>query len=146
MVMKCLFAFLFAAVLLSGCATIKELPYDQAVPDLKSQELKLGRTMVTAFMRNEPESFIREFSSSLKNFDSKTFEKTRKEVTFTLGDPESFQYVTSLEFVTFKAHFWKIRFRRKGNDGKEYLNEALLRIITGRSPEGKIIVLGFNFV
>lgn len=138
-----------ALTTLTGCRSvpeIHELPQAKAFSGRMTAEMKLCREMVVAFVRNDAETFNRQFTTSLKHFDKNTFERTRKEVINTLGEPVSFQYLTTLEFPAFKPHFWKIRFRRTDRNGKEIFSESLLRIVTGISPEMQIVVLAFNFV
>ena len=138
-----------AAMFITGCQTaptVNELPPAKAFNGPMTAEMKLCREMVVAFVRNDAEIFNRQFTTSLKHFDKKTFERTRKEVIKTLGEPVSFQYLTTLEFAAFKPHFWKIRFRRTDRNGKEIFSESLLRIITGISHEMQVVVLAFNFV
>ena len=63
-----------------------------------------------------------------------------------MGEPISFQYVTSLELTTFTPYIWKIRFERTDpRNGKKFTSEILFRIVTGKL-NGKPVLIGFQFL
>lgn len=149
---KQLFFFIFpvAAVFLSGCATVRELPAEQRKGEPVTEEYKLSRDLLVCFMNDDAKGFNSRLApENRKEFDEKKFLKTKQDMLKTLGTPVSFSYLTELEFVTFKIHVWKIRFRRTGVDRdkkeQEYFSEAMFRVITGRT-RNQIWVMGFNFL
>ena len=87
----------------------------------------------------------------MKQFDARKFEETRNDMARSLGTPVSFAYLTELEFVSFKLYVWKVKFKRIGKDResgkeKEFFSEALFRVITGRTAQNQVLVMGFNFL
>ena len=139
-----------AMLLTGGCCTlIREVPMEQALPAEASPELKLCRTLLEAFLKDDADSFVKSLPEDTRNnFDVKKFNDTRKYITTTLGQPVEFQYLTTLKFVTLSPHIWKILFERKNRKGEVIQSEALFRIITGQTgPEKKdVSVIGFNFL
>lgn len=145
------FMLLAAAVCLSGCATVRELPAEQRKSEPVSKEYKLSRDLLICFMNDDAKGFNRRLApENRREFDIEKFQTTRQNMLKTLGTPVSFSYLTELEFVTFKIHVWKIRFRRVGLDREkkeqEYFSEAMFRVITGRSERNQVWVMGFNFL
>ncbi len=150
-----IFSVLSVAVILffvAGCATVRELAPEKRQGEPATAEYKLSRQLLICFMNNDPAGFCRNLApENLKEFDVKKFEETRRNMTRSLGTPVSFTYLTELEFVTFKLHVWKIRFKRTGKDKesgkeKEFFSEALFRVITGRTAKDQLLVMGFNFL
>ena len=141
---------LVLAVFLAGCCTvIKEVPMEQALPEQATPELKLCRTLLEAFLKDDAHSFVANLPEDTRNgFDVKKFNDTRKYITTSLGQPVAFQYLTTLQFVTLSPHIWKVQFERKDRKGEIIRSEALFRIITGQTgPEKKdVSVIGFNFL
>ncbi len=136
-------------VLAGGCTVIQEVPMEQALPEQATPELKLCRTLLEAFLKDDARSFVQNLPEDTRNsFDVKKFDDTRKYITTTLGQPVAFQYLTTLQFVTLSPHIWKIQFERKDRKGETIRSEALFRIITGQvGPEKKdVSVIGFNFL
>lgn len=136
-------------LLATGCTVIREVPMEQALPKEASPELQLCRSLLEAFLKDDARGFVRQLPEETQNsFDVKKFEDTRTYITKTLGQPISYQYLTTLEFVTLSPHIWKIRFERKDRQGETIRSEALFRIITGQTgPEKKdVSVIGFNFL
>ena len=142
-------AVMALGVLFSGCTVINEVPMAQALPEQATPEMKLCRTLLEAFLKNDAGSFVQSLPEDTRsNFDVKKFNDTRKYITTTLGQPVAFQYLTTLEFVTLSPHIWKILFERTDRKGEVIRSEALFRIITGQTgPEKKdVSVIGFNFL
>lgn len=137
-----------AAVLaLTGCTVIREMPMEQALPKDATPEMKLCRSLLEAFLKNDAAGFVELLPEDTREkFDMRKFTATRDYITSTMGQPISFQYLTTLEFVTLSPHIWKIRFERKDKKGNIIRSEALFRIITGDVGQGKVAVIGFNFL
>ncbi len=134
-------------LLLAGCSTVRELPAEQLAKEPDSPEHRLCRELLICFLNNDSAGFIRRLSpDTAKNFKKEEFDRTREALKKTIGVPVSFQYLTKLEFVAVTPMVWKVRFERTGRDGKKYCSEALFRIITGRAPDGSVLVIGFNFL
>ena len=132
---------------LAGCSSIQELPAEQALPEKATPEMKLCRQLLHEFLNNHPQDFVQLLPEDMRDrFDEKKFAETRLYITETLGEPVSFQYLTTLEFVTLAPHIWKIRFRRQDKRGNTLHSEALFRIITGRTAQNEVAVIGFNFL
>ena len=143
-------AFLTAVILLgllNACTVIREAPVpDAARAETESEEYRLSRDLLICFIKNDASGFIRKLApENAKLFHEDQFRKTRKETVETLGEPVSFRYLTRLEFVSLKPFVWAVRFRRKDMTGREeFYSEALFRVLTGRTGEGKVLVLGFQ--
>jgi len=139
-----------AAVLLTsaaGCTVIREVPAEQALPKNATPEMKLCRSLLEAFLKNDASGFVARLPEDTREqFDVRKFTSTRDYITSTMGQPVSFQYLTTLEFVTLSPHIWKIRFERQDKKGNTIRSEALFRIITGDVGQGKAAVIGFNFL
>ena len=139
-------AFLFLG-LLNACTVIRETPVpDTARAETESEEYRLSRDLLICFIRNDASGFIRKLSpENAKLFNEEKFRQTRKETVASLGEPVSFRYLTTLEFVSLKPFVWAVRFRRTDRTGKEeFFSEALFRVLTGRTKDGKVLVLGFQ--
>lgn len=136
-------------LVLAGCTVIRELPAAQALPEKASPEMELCRKLLEAFLKDDAGGFVSQLPADTRNsFDVKKFDDTRTYITKTLGQPISYQYLTTLEFVTLSPHIWKIRFERKDRKGETIRSEALFRIITGQTGQDKkdVSVIGFNFL
>ncbi len=137
-----------ATGLLAGCATpIRELPREERKAEPKSEEFAFSRKLVIAFMRNDAKGFLQYLPEEVRDkFDEKKFSASRKSIIESLGEPISFQYVTTLELTAFTPFIWKIRFQRTDpRNGKKFTSEALFRIITGKLND-KPILIGFQFL
>ena len=133
--------------LISACTVIREAPVpDSALAETETEEYRLCRDLLICFIRNDASGFVKKLApENAKIFNEETFRKTRQEAVASLGEPVSFRYLTTLEFISLKPHVWAVRFRRTDRTGKEeFFSEALFRILTGRTKEGKIMVLGFQ--
>ena len=132
---------------LTGCTVIREVPMEQALPKTATPELKLCRSLLEAFLKDDASGFVNQLPEDTREqFDVRKFTSTRSYITSTMGQPISFQYLTTLEFVTLSPHIWKIRFERQDRKGRTIRSEALFRIITGDVGGGKPAVIGFNFL
>lgn len=131
-----------------GCTTIKELPAEKISQECNTPELKLCRELLIAFVKNDAAGFVGRLTpENQKSFNKAEFTAARNNMLKTVGEPVSFRYLTSLEFVKLQPHVWAVRFKRKDlTEKKEFFSEALFRIVTGRDKNGNIYVLGFNFL
>ena len=133
--------------LAAGCTVIREVPMEQALPKDASPEMKLCRELLEAFLKNDAAKFVSLLPEDTREqFDMRKFTATREYIVSSMGQPISYRYLTTLEFVTLSPHIWKIRFERKDKKGKIIHREALFRIITGDVGQGKAAVIGFNFL
>lgn len=137
-----------SAFFLFGCTTIQEMPAEKVSQECNTPELKLCRELLIAFVKNDASGFVKRLTpENQKSFNKADFTAARNNMLKTVGEPVSFRYLTSLEFVKLQPHVWIVRFKRKDLAEKnEYFSEALFRIVTGRDKNGNIYVLGFNFL
>ncbi|MDD3153879.1 MAG: hypothetical protein PHS41_03355 [Victivallaceae bacterium] len=140
-----------AALLLpgiTGCVSpVREMPQVELAKEPKTPEHELCRKLLIAFLNDDAKSFVKLLpTDTRKNFDVKEFNKTRKALTSTIGEPVSFRYLTRLEFVSLTPHLWLIRFKRTDKKGQIFYSEALFRIITGRAADGTVLVISFHFL
>lgn len=132
---------------ITGCTTIRELPAEQVAREVKNPEHELCRELLMAVLKNDAKGFVSRLPEDYqKKFNVAEFTRNRDAIAKTLGQPVSFRYLTTLEFVTFKPHVWSVRFEREDSAGKKIRSEALFRITTGRDTKGQILVIGFNFL
>ena len=140
-------AVMAAVLSLTGCTVIREMPMEQALPKDATPEMKLCRSLLEAFLKNDASGFVSQLPEDTREkFDMRKFTSTRDYIVSTMGQPISYRYLTTLEFVTLSPHIWKIRFERKDKKGNIIYSEALFRIITGDIGQGKAAVIGFNFL
>ena len=137
-----------SALFLFGCTTIQEMPAEKVSQECNTPELKLCRELLIAFVKNDASGFVKRLTpENQKSFNKADFTAARNNMLKTVGEPVSFRYLTSLEFVKLQPHVWIVRFKRKDLAEKnEYFSEALFRIVPGRDKNGNIYVLGFNFL
>ena len=137
-----------SALFLFGCTTIQEMPAEKVSQECNTPELKLCRELLIAFVKNDASGFVKRLTpENQKSFNKADFTAARNNMLKTVGEPVSFRYLTSLEFVKLQPPVWIVRFKRKDLAEKnEYFSEALFRIVTGRDKNGNIYVLGFNFL
>ena len=150
-------ALLAASV--SACTTIKELPPEQfasqgngdgqgsGLDAEAAAERDYSRKLLEAFLKDDASGFLALLTPEMKEeFGKDKFDLSRKIITEELGQPVSFNYVTSLEHVAITPYIWKVRFVRKNKEDKEYFTEALFRVLAGHDKEGNVIIVGFNFL
>lgn len=137
-----------SALFLFGCTTVQEMPAEKVSQECNTPELKLCRELLIAFVKNDASGFVKRLTpENQKSFNKADFAAARNNMLKTVGEPVSFRYLTSLEFVKLQPHVWIVRFKRKDLAQKqEFFSEALFRIVTGRDKNGNIYVLGFNFL
>lgn len=142
---------LFTILFITGCQTVvKELPATVVAQEATTQSHKICRNLLVALMENNADKFTSYLSPDAReNFNAEEFKRSLESVTKTLGTPISFTYLTTLDFPILVPHIWKIRFCKKLKKDDKIQNvysEALFRIITGRSTDNSIFVIGFNFL
>ena len=142
---------LFSILFLAGCkTTIQELPATVVAQEATTQSHKICRNLLVALMANDADKFTSYLSPDAReNFNRDDFKRSLESVTKTLGTPVSFSYLTTLDFPILVPHIWKIRFvkeLKKDDKIQKVYSEALFRIITGRSTDNSIFVIGFNFL
>ncbi|MBR2427905.1 MAG: hypothetical protein IKB16_14320 [Lentisphaeria bacterium] len=137
-----------SALFLFGCTTVQEMPAEKVSQECNTPELKLCRELLIAFIKNDASGFVNRLTpENQKSFNKEDFTTARNNMLKTVGEPVSFRYLTSPEFVKLQPHVWIVRFKRKDLAQKqEFFSEALFRIVTGRDKNGNIYVLGFNFL
>jgi len=143
-----LFCIAAASILLSGCTVVSEMPVQKVDQECNTPELKLCRELLLAFISNDASGFVSRLTpENQQSFNKEEFKTARRNMLQTVGQPVSFRYLTSLEFVKLQPHIWVVRFKRKDlSEKKEFYSEALFRIVTGKDKNGNIYVLGFNFL
>lgn len=172
-------ALALAAVLLAGalsaCTIIRELPSTPTDTELSrelAEERDFSRKLLEAFLKNDEKAFIAPLKSEMQEDfrkDKTAFSRFRKIILEERGEPVSFSYLTPLESVVITPHIWKVRFRHKNKENKEFYREALFRVLVGHvlpedetsasgnptSPgtegtpsdeESGLIIYGFNFL
>ena len=141
---------LAAATLLftTGCTVIREYQPPKETVKVKQQEYELARKMLQAFVKNDAKTFVSLLPEEMRaKFDVKAFNKFRKNVFDSVGEPVSYSYVTSLELASLNPQIWKVRFRRYNvNQTKEYTSEVLFKVITGMVNNKDAVVTGFHFL
>ena len=145
--LSALFAAFITLGLLSACTVIREAPVPEAArTETETEEYRICRDLLICFIKNDASGFVKKLApENAKLFNEEAFRKTRQETVAALGEPVSFRYLTTLEFVSLQPHVWAIRFRRTDLTGKEeFYSEALFRVLTGRTKEGKVLVLSFQ--
>ena len=142
-----LFTSFILLAALPACTVIREAPVAENLrAETETEEYKLCRDLLICFIKNDASGFVKKLApENAKIFTEETFRKTRKETVASLGEPVSFRYLTTLEFVSLKPHVWAVRFRRTDRTGQEeFFSEALFRVLTGRTKEGEVLVLSFQ--
>ena len=101
-----LFATCFTSLLLlavlPACTVIREAPVpDNLRAETESEEYRLCSDLLICFIKNDASGFVKKLApENAKIFTEETFRKTRKETVASLGEPVSFRYLTTLEFVS----------------------------------------------
>jgi hypothetical protein len=141
-------ALMAGVLFFCGCTTVQEMPAEKISQECNTPELKLCRELLIAFVKNDASGFVSRLTpENQKSFNKEEFNAARNNMLKTVGEPVSFRYLTTLEFVKLQPHVWVVRFKRKDLAKKnEFFSEALFRIVTGRDKNGNVYVLGFNFL
>ncbi len=149
--MKNILLLLAVSVMLCGCTVIRELPRDNAFPAVNADGtpdagFELGRKLLEAFIADDAAAFRACLTPEAQDkFTENGFRTHRREVTDSVGEPESFQYLTRLELPVFAPHIWKVRCRRTNRRGEEFHSEILFRIITGE-VDGRPVIISYQFI
>lgn len=144
-----LFLPLAAAVLcLASCAPLRaDSEAAAAEPKTETPTFRMkGETLVAAFCDDDAERFLNALTPEMRRkFKEEHFDAIRKEMRKTLGEPESFVYLTELETPLVHPMIWKVRFLKENENGGSSVHEALFRVIVGNA-DGKDLILGFGFL
>ena len=122
------------------------MPQEELKKQGDTPEFILGRKLLTAFLKNDPSTFVSLLSPEAERvFDEQKFRNMRAELVKSLGEPVSFRFLTTLEMTALKPNLWAVRFKRVSQpSGKEYYQEAVFRVTTAR-VDGRANIIGFNF-
>ncbi len=146
------FAFLVSVVALqicfSGCVVVKEFAPQENAVKISKAEYELGKKLVTAFVKNDGKTFISLLPEETRmKFTVETFDKTRKAIVESVGEPVSFSYLVSLELPALTPQIWKIRFRRVNpKTNEEFFSELLFRTVTGMVDKKQAVITAFHFI
>ena len=133
-------------VVLAGCVVIRELPPEELKKQDESPEFQVGRDLLLALLRNDASAFVELLEPDVRErFTADSFRAARGKIVRELGEPVSFRFLTTLEMNTFRPNIWAVRFKRKNpKSGKEFYNEVLFQVVTGRA-DGKVHIISFQF-
>ena len=149
--MKKTFFALFYVVAVSffstGCVIVKEYAPEKDKMDIAPQEYERARKLVRAFVINDGKAFVALLPEETRTkFTVETFEKTRKSLIESVGEPVEYRYLTTLELAALHPQIWKVRFKRWNvNRTKEFTSEVLFKVVTGMSDRSTAVITGFNF-
>lgn len=147
---KILFALIcgMAALLIcTGCVVVKEYAPKQEKMSIAPQEYELARQLLQAFVKNDGDTFVSLLPEETRaKFNVETFEKTRKDLLKSVGEPIEYRYLTTLELDKLHPQIWIVRFKRWNvNRSKEYTSEIIFKVITGMTGKKTAVITGFNF-
>ncbi|MPM82598.1 hypothetical protein SDC9_129659 [bioreactor metagenome] len=131
----------------AGCASVAleetDRPAEAAVRPAVQEN---GAGLLRAFQANDAAAFTAELPPELRErFGRKEFDAARRSIGDTLGEPVAYEYLTTLENPLLTVSLWKVRFERKGADGKPIRQEGVFRVISA-AEDGKYKVVSFNFL
>ena len=132
---------------LSACITlVREMPSD-SVEKGKDAPYALAVKVLESVLKNDPSGLYELLTPELRSqFDRKEFENSLETVKKSVGEPETYQFLTKLEMTTLQPYVWKIRCKHKNvMTGEEHYNEVMFRVIIGITEKGPI-VLAYNFL
>ena len=133
---------------LTGCTIIREVSSAERQKQPQGAEFDLCRTLIKAFMKNDAATFVKHVpDEARRTFGIREFERTRRNVVESVGEPIAFEYVTELKLTeNITPYIWKIRFRRVNEKkGEEFTSEILFKIVIGK-PDKKPVMLSFQFL
>ena len=146
---KTLFVLFCAAVSFfgTGCVIVKEYAPEKEKVTVAPQEYELARKLIQAFVKNDGEAFVSLLPEETRTkFTVENFEKTRKSLIESVGEPVEYSYLTTLELAALHPQIWKIRFKRHNvNRTKEFTSEVLFKVVTGMFDKNEAVITGFNF-
>ena len=137
------------AINTSGCVVVKEYaPAEEAVSNVKPQELELAKNLLRAFVKNDAKAFVALLPEETREkFTEQSFSATRKSVVDSVGEPVSYSYVTTLKLPSLNPQIWKVCFRRYNvNRTREYTSEVLFKVVTGMVDKKEAVITGFHFL
>ena len=149
--MKKTFFALFYVVAVSffstGCVIVKEYAPEKDKMNIAPQEYELARQLLQAFIKNDGDTFVSLLPEETRaKFNIETFEKTRKDLLKSVGEPIEYRYLTTLELDKIHPQIWIVRFKRWNvNRSKEYTSEIIFKVITGMTGKKTAVITGFNF-
>lgn len=101
--------------------------------------------LLKAFRSNDSAAFLAALPAELRGqFGQKEFEGARRSIGESLGEPVSYEYLTTLEHPLFTVSLWKVRFERRDRVGKTVCREAVFRVVSA-VENGGFRVVSFNF-
>ena len=147
------FVAVLAGVMISavqtGCVVVKEYaPAAEAKSKINPAEYELGRSLLTAFVKNDAAKFIGLLPEETREkFTEESFTKTREAIVKSVGEPVEFTYLTRLELETLTPQIWRVRFRRANlKNTKDFHSELLFRVVTGIGRDKKAVITSFQFL
>jgi hypothetical protein len=143
------FAAALTAVSMTGCVVVKEYaPAAEAKAKINPAEYELGRSLLTAFVKNDAEKFVGLLPEETREkFTVESFKKTRESIVKSVGEPVEFTYLTRLELETLTPQIWRVRFRRANlKNTQDFYSELLFRIVTGTERNKKAVITSFQFL
>lgn len=144
----CACSLLTACCCFTSCMTVvKELPAEKTTNIEKDASYELAEKVLVCVLQNEPSSFLKLIAPELrKQFDQKDFEKSLNTIYTTIGEPESYQFLTKLDMAPLTPYIWKIRCKHIDESSEEVsYKEVLFRVIVGQTSDGPI-VMAYNFI
>ena len=143
-----------AAAFFGGCASTAPEPAPAADAAL-TEEIATGDAMLAAFRDDDAGAFLKQLPENVaERFGEKEFETARRNLTETMGELESYEFLCPLEMPreekggkkpTLRPLIWKARFLRKTVSGRAVHQETLFRVVIGRLDD-KPHVLSFGFL
>lgn len=134
--------------LASGCTVVREYPAEEQVTEVKKAEAELAHKLIKAFVTNSASEFVSLLPEETRaRFGKEEFNKYRKKVVESVGEPISFKYMTSLELPAFTPQIWKVKFRRVNRKGDtEFTSEVLFKVVTGTDKKKQPVITTFQFI
>jgi len=140
----------FAAVILFTSASCASFGKDDGkTDDAAKREVATGVRLIEAYRANKSADFLKALPKDVKEkFGEREFKVTRGELTDSMGEIVSYDYLTQLNAPGFRTHIWKVVFERGEtlDNTKRLRQETLFRIVTvtaDKVSEPYIITFGF---
>lgn len=118
-------------------------------PDPAAHEIETGARLIEAYRANKPSVFLKALPNDVKEkFGEREFKATRAELTESMGEIVSYQFLTTLNAPGFRTHLWRVVFERGEtlDSTRKVRQETLFRIVTMTPKKGGepyIITFGF---
>lgn len=143
---------LFAASVCCACATANIQTPEQTKNQIERAEsfdassIELGDKLLAAYKNGNVKAFLSLLPDDVtKTFGEKEFKGSKKAIADTMGEIQSYQFLTKLNAPVFKSYLWKVNFRRTNRDGEVFNQETVFRVITGEL-DGKPYAVSFGFL